>query len=131
MKKSTVLRTRNPNSPINFVIHNSNVTVYGLKDIEIKQIKYVYPIQVFSSYKFRVHLYAFFPIIIHSFVFFIIYKTERNSNDFFAINNFQGVWTGSKENKDWNNIIYTDTHIGSELQIHNESICTAHHNGRC
>lgn len=42
MKKSSVLRTRNPNSPISLVIHNSNVTIYGLSNIEIKQIKYNY-----------------------------------------------------------------------------------------
>lgn len=41
MKKPSVLRTRNPSSPISLVIHNSNVTIYGLGNLEITQIKYV------------------------------------------------------------------------------------------
>lgn len=53
MKKSTVLRTRNPNSPINFVIHNSNITVYGLKDIEIRQIKYVYKLMQLAGIRMK------------------------------------------------------------------------------
>lgn len=43
VKKSTTLRTRNPSSPINIVIHNSNTTIYGLNNLEITQIKYVSP----------------------------------------------------------------------------------------
>lgn len=48
MKKPSVLRTRNPSSPISLVIHNSNVTIYGLNNIEIKQIKYVYSLHLIS-----------------------------------------------------------------------------------
>ncbi|XP_055295339.1 circadian clock-controlled protein daywake-like [Sitodiplosis mosellana] len=37
--KEAVLRTRNPNAPINIVIRNSNTTIYGLKAMEITQVK--------------------------------------------------------------------------------------------
>lgn len=37
--KEAVLRTRNPNAPINLVIRNTNTTIYGLKAMEITQVK--------------------------------------------------------------------------------------------
>lgn len=38
--KETVLRTRNPGSPINILIRNANTTIYGLNTMEITQVKY-------------------------------------------------------------------------------------------
>lgn len=38
--KTVVLRTRNPNAPINIVIRNSNTTIYGLKNMVVTAVRW-------------------------------------------------------------------------------------------
>lgn len=37
--KTVVLHTRNPNAPINIVIRNYNTTIFGLKGMEVTEVR--------------------------------------------------------------------------------------------